>query len=255
MRINLGIEAKKSEPKKEDDSTAIKKAKKFLEELNKFKRGNNCQKFAAALELRYRGIDVDVTQTARPDARTFDVPVGKASPYENWCLIKNAEFVKIEKDDPLKSVETTMLKWGEGSRAIIAVTWTGSHAGHVFNLTVIDGKVYLMDGTANRFKEIHDSDYLKNNIDADRSKGLLRSDKGSIDSQMKDDTFSDESNEFGLDPDEIKYPSVKRLLSVNGKQGKEFVIYRKGKKLGTVKCESIEHKYSNFSTVWNYKWI
>jgi len=44
-----------------DESSELKKAKAILGEVSKFKVSNNCQKFAVALELKFRGITKEPT--------------------------------------------------------------------------------------------------------------------------------------------------------------------------------------------------
>ncbi len=239
--------------KEKKESAPLKKAKKLLSSVSKFKVDNNCQKFAAALELKFRSIDQDVTPTSTPVDKVFDVPVGCGSPLANWCLSKKAKFVKISSDDPVKSIEGTMKSFGNGSRAIISVAWD-SGRGHVFNLINIDNEIYLLDATANRCKLVSKSGYLKSNIDTKNSAGITRTDNLTIDKTMVEDIFSKNEREFSLDESSKRYISVTAALSSNGAKNKEFVVYRKGKKIGTVTCLSIREKYGDDYTVWNYKW-
>ena len=234
----------------------IAEAKRILERLSKFEVSNSCQKFAAAVELAWRGEDVEVTGTERPDDRTFDVPVGRRSPYANWCLIRDGEFVKIPDGDPCTSIDGVMLGFGEGSRAVAFVTWRESGSGHVFDLAVIGGETYVLDATSRKLERVLDSEFLRENIDCGKSAGILRTDLGEVDPQMREDAFSGEGDEFSLSPDGPKRNSVTRLLSENGESGKSFRIYRRGKYVGAVRCDSVAREYGDgWCVVWNYSWL
>lgn len=239
--------------KENNEPAALKKAKKILSAISKFKVDNNCQKFAVALELKFRDIDKDVTPTSTPVDKVFDVPVGCESPMANWWISKKARFIKISSDDPAKSIESTMRSFGNGSRAIISVAWD-SGRGHVFNLININNEIYLLDATANRCKLVSKSGYIKSNLDAQNSAGIMRADNLTIDKSMVEDTFSKNEQEFSLDDSTKRYISVTAALSTNGAKNKEFLVYRKGKKLGIARCLSIREKYGDDYTVWNYTW-
>ena len=72
MKVNFGVSIEnKSTDAAGDDPPEIKKAKQFLKELSKYKVDNNCQKFAAALELKYRGVNKKVTPTLSPFDRVL----------------------------------------------------------------------------------------------------------------------------------------------------------------------------------------
>lgn len=247
-----------SDKKDKEESPKLKKIKKFLEELSKFKKSNNCQKFAAALELKFRGKSREVTPTFSPFDRCFDVPKGKASPLANWCLIKNGEFRSIDSENPVDKVKEIMTKFGEGSRAIIAVSWK-SGRGHVFNLTVVDGEVYLMDATANRLKKVDDSDYLRDKTDGKKSLGIFRTDNGTIDDEMVEDTFDESDKKFYLVREDgarirsIAQRSILAYLRLCGKKNTKFKVY--GDKLyGEIMCLDEQETYGK-DVVWNYKWL
>ena len=227
------------------DPPAIKKVKEYLKSLD-YKASNACQKFAVALELKFRGIDRKVTDTSSPLSRCFDVPVGCSYPIQNWCMFKNSKFTKI-KGDPLSSIETTMKGWGDGARAICSVGWK-SGRGHVFNLLNIKREIWLADASANRLKLAKDSAYIKNEIDVNQSDGLIRTDTGSPDMDMLDATFDEDGRPYSVKmlPDET---TIKRkFISIT------FEINFKGKKIGIVKPTEIVQTYGDSIRVWGYNW-
>ena len=254
-----------------DDPPAIKKAKKFLSELSKFKVDNNCQKFAAALELKYRGVNKEITPTVSPLARVFDVPMGSASPRAMWQLIKNCKMVEVKGDKITDTITDTMKKWGNGSRAIISTEWK-SGRGHVFNLLNVDGEVWLLDATANRAKPITKSDYLKEKT---KSAILYRSDDGSVDKEMVAATFGEEGRvRFTLAQGNkrIRSPSTGSVLAylrlMCHSKGDIFEVYqykednKKAKdgyeQIGRIRSTGIDATYGEGAyeiVVWNYEWI
>ena len=262
MGIKLMIPA--LEAKKDEDSPKLTHAKKLLAEVSKFKVSNNCQKFAAALELKFRGVDKKVTPTTTPFARVFDIPKGKAYPIQNWCLFKNAKFTKIG-DDAVASITKTMKSWGNGSRAIIACRWK-SGRGHVFNLINIDDEIYLMDATANRMKPISSSSYIKENIDSKNSFGLIRTDSGSPDKDLVAATFDEEGDiRFALKKGDtgIRSPSTSSILAYlrywKPKAGETFTVLQGSKttkleEVGKIKTTVEDARYGD-DAVWGYEWV
>jgi len=262
MGIKLMIPA--LEAKKDEDSPKLAHAKKLLAEVSKFKVSNNCQKFAAALELKFRGVDKKVTITNSPWDRVFDVPKGSAYPIQNWCLFKNAKFTKIG-EDAVASITKTMRGWGNGSRAIIACAWK-SGRGHVFNLINIDNEIYLMDATANRMKPITESSYIKEKIDVKNSYGLIRTDSGSPDKSMIAATFGEEGDiRFALKKGDtgIRSPSTSSILAYlrywKPKAGETFTVLQGSKttkleEVGKIRTTVEDDRYGD-DVVWGYEWV
>ena len=268
MRINLGSSFENKETTASgDEPPEIKRAKKFLRELSKFKVSNNCQKFAAAMELKYRGTDKEVTPTASPFDRVFDVPRGSKSPHAMWHLFKSIDPVKLDGKDVVKKIEDRMREWGNGSRAFISTRWT-SGSGHVFNLINIDGEIYLMDATAERFKLISKSDYLKNKAD---KVVLVRSDKGTVDKDLVDTTFEKCEDRFHLDFEKggtIRSPATNSIIGflrlIANKEGETFVVNQytektgEYRKIGKVRTLDKNRTYTDgeFKLVaWDYEWV
>ena len=249
---------------KDKDPPAIKKVKEYLKSLD-YKASNACQKFAVALELKFRGVTKKVTSTPSPVDPVFDVPVGCSYPLQNWCMFKNAKFTKIS-GDPVESITKTMQGWGNGSRAICSLTWKSGIC-HVFNVLNIDGEIYLADASANRFKPLKSSNYVKNETNVKESLGLIRSDTGTPDKDMLDILFGDDDARSKYTVTEMpgnvtvkmRFNSVLSALNHYLKDSKStsktYEIYARGKKIGTVKPIEVVDKYGSDFFVWSYKWI
>lgn len=108
----------------------------------------NCQRCVWAYEMQRRGYDVEANPTFQGD----DLPRGGA-----WMGIAQngvtREYVAARIWDGQKnSIKTevantteVMRGWGEGSRGIMRVAWSGSRSGHVFNVEYKNGKVIAYD--------------------------------------------------------------------------------------------------------------
>ena len=270
MRVNFGISVEnKSTDASGDDPPEIKKAKQFLKELSKYKVGNNCQKFAAALELKYRGVDKEVTTTNTPWDRVFDVPKGSKSPHAMWHLFKKIDPVVISGKDIFNRTESTMKKWGDGSRAIISATWE-SGSGHVFNLVNIRGEIYLLDATAQRLKLAAKSDYLTKRA---KQVVLVRSDNKTPDKDLIKATFDKSEEKFHLDFEKggtIRSPATGSILGflrlIANKKGEVFIVnwydpsrgdtYEQIGKVRTLDKDMVYKWYGGMEyTVWNYEWV
>lgn len=238
----------------------VSKANQFIKDLSKFKTGNNCQKFAAALELKFRGKDVDVSVTPSPVSRVFDVPKGREYPYSNWCLTRTGQFVKFSGNDPSHFVSKLMTGFGKNSRAFVSITFKNSQAGHVFNAMCLDNDVWILDATARKMWTVDKCPYMSQ-LDPDRSNGILRVDNASIDQSMINDTFQPDVKEFFFDNDPSKqFISVVEGLSLVGVKGNKFQVFRKNKSIGWVVCNDVTEKYDDWYgkgkplLVWSYSW-
>jgi len=242
---------------KQQKDRMIEKIEKYLDDLDG-DATNACQRYAVAFELKFRGQNTDVKTVGSPLHHVFDVPVGGSYPLQNWCMFKHAKFTSIN-GDPLTSIESTMRKWGDGARAICALTWK-SGRGHVFNLVIIKDEIWLADASANRLKLVKDSKYVKDETDGSKSLGLIRTDKGSPDRDMIDATFDDDFKctitkiKDGTTP-KTKFQSIIDALSSQGEKGEIFEIRTTGEIIGKVKCREIVHTYGSEIKVWDYSWV
>ena len=177
---------------------------------------------------------------------------------QNWCMFKNAKFTEI-KGDPLTSIENTMKGWGDGARAICALTWK-SGRGHVFNLINVKGEIWLADASANRLKLVKDSKYVKDETDGGKSLGLIRTDKGSPDKDMIDATFDDDfkcvvTRDKDNTTPKTKFQSILAALNPMGVKGETYSIRVGDKTIGKVKCKDVADTYGSDIKIWDYSWV
>ena len=103
----------------------------------------NCQRAAGATEARFRGYNVQALPTFDNDTMPqnnnyLDMFVGgrKAMQQINGSTSGSTK----------RKVEAAMKQHGNGSRALLAVTWSGGRNGHVINVVQRNGKTHYYDG-------------------------------------------------------------------------------------------------------------
>ena len=106
---------------------------------------SNCQRCVFAYEMRRRGYNV----TAQPTYKGDKMPIGG-----NWTTaMKGMTRVSVGKTTEkatIKNIENQMSNWGEGSRAIIRIKWSGTNSGHVINCEQKNGKLHVYDVQSNK---------------------------------------------------------------------------------------------------------
>lgn len=120
----------------------------------------NCQRCVVAYELRRRGYDVIALPTWEGDDMGFPYPTAKPSTDNGrWQMaFRKAKSVRVgingDNDAAVNVVQTNiekkMKKYGNGSRAVISVTWKGGTDGHVFNVENEHGKIIYRDAQSGR---------------------------------------------------------------------------------------------------------
>ena len=108
---------------------------------------NNCQRCAAAYELRRRGINI----TAQPILSAFDDLA--VFPFSVW----NSPHIRSCSGDGKSEIEAKMAEWGDGARAEITVFWKGGNDGHAFIAEQVNGKTVFLDPQNNK---VDCSDYF-----------------------------------------------------------------------------------------------
>ena len=100
----------------------------------------NCQRCVIAYEARRRGYDV----VAQPTYEGDTMPQGHnfATNFVG-ATVKNIGAKTREKAQ--KNLEKEMASYGEGSRAIVSVKWSGCSFGHVINVEQKGGKTIYRD--------------------------------------------------------------------------------------------------------------
>ena len=128
-------------------SEAVKKANpNYNSEYREY--SENCQRCVTAYEARRRGYDVVAHATYEDDT----MPMGG-----NWldCYEGGREALKnvggANNKRVAKNIETEMLSYGNGARAIVRVRWQGLDSGHVFNVENQGGKIIYSDAQVGSF--------------------------------------------------------------------------------------------------------
>lgn len=102
----------------------------------------NCQRAVIATEARLRGYNVIASPTY--DGDTMPNNNNFASNFKNASV---QDIGKTTHRATQRAVEKQMASYGDGSRAILAVTWKGKdNDGHVVNVVQRNGKTYYYDG-------------------------------------------------------------------------------------------------------------
>lgn len=102
----------------------------------------NCQRCVFAYEMLRRGYNVE----AKP--RIFDgtdrLPYGDST--GGWKQVMTGmEQVNMPSRNTIAKMDAQMAQWGDGSRAIVRVTWKGSRSGHVFVAEQVNGQTHYID--------------------------------------------------------------------------------------------------------------
>ena len=152
---------------------------------NSRKKGysNNCLKCVVAFEMQRRGIDAEAkagfnrntsylqafdfdntdynnfyssssrSATSHSEGKVFDYRTGKYK-------ILNPNTLGSGSVNVANNIDKAMAKWGEGSRATLAVKWKGSSWGHVMNVERIGGKTVVYDAQSGKSYNIKSLEVL-----------------------------------------------------------------------------------------------
>lgn len=106
---------------------------------------HNCQRCVSAFEARMRGYDVE----AMPRILNGTDRLPHMDKITGWLSVYKDPIVthvhKRTGEACKTAIEGKMAEWGDGSRAIVRVTWHGRHSGHVFIAAQANGKTLLID--------------------------------------------------------------------------------------------------------------
>ena len=103
----------------------------------KYEWTHNCQRCVSTLEMRFRGFKVSakpIPGKVENDDLAYTVELAWKNAERKWCMSDNGRA----------QVEDYMRRWGDGSRAIVGMTFP-SDVGHVFFAIQIDGKTVFVD--------------------------------------------------------------------------------------------------------------
>lgn len=100
----------------------------------------NCQRCVQAYEARRRGYDVVAQPTYKGDTMSHG---------NNWTNgfvgAKTESIGATTRAKAQKNLENKMASYGEGSRAVVSVQWSGANFGHVINVEQKKGKTIYRD--------------------------------------------------------------------------------------------------------------
>lgn len=107
----------------------------------------NCQRCVSVFEARMRGQNVTAQPNPYPDRPAFDDLSHPNAKTGIFSVYKSPDILDMSSKnewDCEQKIREQMEKWGEGSRAIVAVIWK-SGGGHVFNAVQINGHTEYVD--------------------------------------------------------------------------------------------------------------
>lgn len=117
----------------------------------------NCQRCVYAYELQRQGYDVE----ALPHTMTQNDPMNGMSRWgqgfvgQQWDRNLGNRNTAVE-----QNIVSKMQQWGDGSRAVVYVTWKRGNSSHVFNIENQGGKVGIFDAQTGKQHKL--SEYISN---------------------------------------------------------------------------------------------
>lgn len=108
----------------------------------------NCQRCVVAYELRRRGYDVTALPTYDGDTLPTALLRGNVK-WGRWQgAFRNAKPESVSgkaSEDVVNNIKSKMKGYGNGSRAVVSVTYKNRSSGHVFNVEQRKGKTIFVD--------------------------------------------------------------------------------------------------------------
>lgn len=98
---------------------------------------DNCQRCVVANEARRRGYDVTAQPTYKGDTMPQPEKWNKAFENPNPIQMKSRT-----------QVETTMISYGNGARAVMTFNWNNGYSGHAISVEFNQGKITYLDPQA-----------------------------------------------------------------------------------------------------------
>ncbi|MGN0363685.1 MAG: toxin glutamine deamidase domain-containing protein [Bilifractor sp.] len=108
----------------------------------------NCQRAVVAYEMRRRGYNVEAQPTYSNDKWPRVLMVNGIKQGFWRGAFRHAKSEKIggqSADSTLNRIRGKMREYGDGSRAVISITYKGGRLGHVFNVENVRGATYYID--------------------------------------------------------------------------------------------------------------
>ena len=105
----------------------------------------NCQRCVVAYEARRRGYDVMALPTYDGDILPYSVGSGNGFWMGAFRGARTTNVGSATAKATKANIRQQMEAWGDGSRAVVRVSWKGTNNGHVFNVENHKGKLYYVD--------------------------------------------------------------------------------------------------------------
>ena len=109
----------------------------------------NCQRCVYAYEMNRRGEDCVAKPRILNGTDDYMSEWPKTMVGQTWNCVGSKSKNKV-----VTNIESTMKSYGDGSRAIVFVTWKKGTTGHVFNVENVKGKIRYVDGQSGRERDI-----------------------------------------------------------------------------------------------------
>lgn len=106
----------------------------------------NCQRCVIAYEARRRGYDVVAHPTYEGDTMSYG-----SNYLSNFEGAQEKNVGATTRGKVLSNVQKEMASYGDGSRGIIAVQWSGANYGHVFNCEQVGDKTIFRDAQTGKY--------------------------------------------------------------------------------------------------------
>lgn len=108
----------------------------------------NCQRAVVAYEMRRRGYDVEAQPTHSHDKWPSVLMVNGVKQGFWRGAFRHATSERVggrNTDTTLRNIQGKMREFGDGSRAVISITYRSGRLGHVFNVENVHGTLYYVD--------------------------------------------------------------------------------------------------------------
>lgn len=120
-----------------------------------FKRGRewqeNCQRCVYAYEMNRRGILCQAKPRILNGHDTVAANWSRVFNGQTWQRVGSRSANKV-----IDNLDKSMAGFGDGSRAVVYVTWKGGRSAHVFNAERLAGKTRYVDPQSGKMVNIQD---------------------------------------------------------------------------------------------------
>lgn len=111
----------------------------------------NCQRCVIAYEMNRRGIPCEAKPKVLDGIDDVSRHWGELMEGQTWSLVGSQS-----RDETIRNIEAEMRSYGDGSRAVIYVTWKDGKSAHVFNVENANGRLTYVDAQVSIMVDIKD---------------------------------------------------------------------------------------------------